>query len=93
MTGSNYAKFKGTGNINNENMPLKFMVWAGANEHPAKDTFTIKIWEEDAQANEVVVYENERDQEIEGGQVKIHTGRSPKDSGRHRNLRHSDVDQ
>ena len=68
VTGSNYAKFKGTGVINGE-AGYKFMVWAGDNE---PDTFRIKIWYEE-NGIETVVYDNGMDQEIQGGNIVVHT--------------------
>jgi hypothetical protein len=72
VTGSNFAKFKGTGTINgaiapNEDM-YKFQIWAGDN---TPDTFRIKIWYEDG--GEVVVYDNGTNQAIGGGSIVIHT--------------------
>ncbi|RZB38211.1 MAG: hypothetical protein SRB2_00557 [Desulfobacteraceae bacterium Eth-SRB2] len=70
VTGSNYAKFKGTGTINGSG-DYKFMIWAGDDE---PDTFRIKIWEEDeVTAEETVIYDNGFDQEIGGGSIVIHT--------------------
>ena len=63
VTGSSYARFKGTGTINGEGA-YKFMIWAG-DDNP--DTFRIKIYDEDG-----VVYDNGRDQAIGGGSVVIH---------------------
>jgi hypothetical protein len=73
VTGSDYAKFKGTGTINNEPAPngedYKFMLWAGDGE---PDTFRIKIWyEDDGQEN--VVYDNGMEQPIGGGSIIVHT--------------------
>ncbi|TKJ38598.1 MAG: hypothetical protein CEE38_02530 [Planctomycetes bacterium B3_Pla] len=67
VTGSNYARFKGTGTINGSG-EYKFMIWAG-DDNP--DTFRIKIWEENG--GEVVVYDNGFDQAIGGGSIIIHT--------------------
>ena len=67
VTGSNYAKFKGTGTINGEG-EYKFMIWAGDN---SPDTFRIKIWYE-VGGNEVVVYDNGIDQAIGGGSIVVH---------------------
>jgi hypothetical protein len=68
VTGSDYARFKGTGTINGEG-DYKFMLWAGDGE---PDTFRIKIWLED-RGNEVVVYDNGMDQVIGGGNIIVHT--------------------
>jgi hypothetical protein len=68
VTGSDYAKFKGTGTINGEG-EYKFMIWAGDND---VDTFSIKIWEEVDEV-ETVIYDNGIDQPIEGGNIVVHT--------------------
>jgi hypothetical protein len=68
VTGSDYARFKGTGTINGEG-EYKFMIWAGDGEH---DTFRIKIWEE-VDNIETVIYDNGMDQPIEDGNVVVHT--------------------
>jgi len=73
VTGSDYAKFKGSGTINGELAPTneeyKFQLWAGDGD---PDTFRIKIWYEDG-GSEVVVYDNGMDQEIGGGSIVVHT--------------------
>ena len=69
ITGSNYAKFKGLGTINEEG-DYRFMLWAGDND---PDTFRIKIWEEDDLGYETVIYDNGSNQEIGGGSIKVHT--------------------
>jgi PKD repeat protein len=68
VTGSNYAKIKGSGTINGMD-DYKFMIWAGDEE---TDTFRIKIWEEDSLGNETVTYDNGFDQAIGGGSIVIH---------------------
>jgi hypothetical protein len=68
VTGSEFAKFKGTGTINGEGT-YKFQIWAGDND---PDTFRIKIWWED-DGNEHVVYDNGMDQPIDGGSIVVHT--------------------
>lgn len=68
VTGSDYAKFKGSGTINGMG-DYKFMLWAGDD---APDTFRIKIWEEDDAGVETVVYDNGFDQAIGGGSIVIH---------------------
>ncbi len=74
VTGSNYARFKGSGTINgeaDENGNLyKFMIWAGDND---PDTFRIKIWSENESGVEMDVYDNGFDQSISGGSIVIHT--------------------
>jgi hypothetical protein len=71
VTGSNYAKFKGSGMVNGELAPngeeYKFKIWA---RDATPDTFRIKIWYE-VDDSEVVVYDNGMDQEIEGGNIVI----------------------
>jgi hypothetical protein len=69
VTGSDYAKFKGTGMINGEG-EYKFQIWAGDNDY---DTFRIKIWSEDDLGVETIVYDNGHDQAIGGGSIVIHT--------------------
>ncbi len=76
VTGSNYAKFKGTGTINGAGS-YKFQIWAGDKDH---DTFRIKIWTEDEAGDETVEYDNgfedsgfENGQPIGGGSIVIHT--------------------
>jgi hypothetical protein len=70
VTGSDYARFKGSGTINGEGS-YKFMIWAGDGD---TDTFRIKIWEEDAEDIETVTYDNGFEQAIGGGNIVIHTG-------------------
>jgi PKD repeat protein len=69
VTGSDYAKFKGTGTINGEG-EYKFILWAGDKD---LDTFRIKIWEEDEFGVETVIYDNVDDQAVGGGSIVIHT--------------------
>ncbi len=70
--GGTNAQFKGDGTINGDGAPngenYKFMIWAG-DDNP--DTFRIRIWWEDNEA-EVVVYDNGFNQPIEGGSIVIH---------------------
>jgi len=71
VTGSNYAKFKGTGTINGQG-DYKFQIWAGDGTGlNGADTFRIKIWYEDG-GSEVVVYDNGMDQAIGGGSIVVH---------------------
>ena len=77
ITGSDYAKFKGEGLINEELAPnkntYKFLVWAGDNTSCiGLDTFRIKIWYE-IDETEIIVYDNGQDTEIEGGNILVHT--------------------
>jgi hypothetical protein len=69
VTGSNYAKFKGTGTINGEGA-YQFQLWAGDDE---PDTYRIKIWEEDGSGKETVIYDNGMNQAIGGGSIVVHT--------------------
>ena len=78
ITGSNYARYKGSGAINGEMAPngelYKFKIWAGDETgSDSEDTFRIKIWYEDADGNEYDVYDNGFDQAIGGGSIKIHS--------------------
>ena len=76
VTGSNYARFKGSGTVNGELAPngqeYKFMIWAGdGTGSDGDDTFRIKIWyEEDGE--EIIVYDNGMDQPIGGGSIVVH---------------------
>jgi len=74
VTGSNYARYKGSGSINGELAPdgqdYKLIIWAGDGD---QDTYRIKIWYEDAESNEIVVYDNGFDQGISGGSIVVHT--------------------
>jgi hypothetical protein len=73
VTGSDYARFKGTGTINGSG-DYKFMLWAGdGTGTDGADTFRIKIWEEDESGNEAVIYDNGMDQAIGGGSIVVHT--------------------
>lgn len=76
------AMYKGTGTINNEG-EYKFMISAidgQINGGDSEDKFRIKIWEEDENGDETLVYDNQiedPDDEdpttiIGGGQIKIH---------------------
>jgi PKD repeat protein len=65
------AQYKGSGTINGEG-DYKFMLWAG--DHEA-DTLRIKIWYEDEDGAETVVYDNGFDQLIGGGNIVVHTGK------------------
>ena len=77
------AMYKGTGTINDEG-EYKFMISAidgQINGAGSVDKFRIKIWEEDENGDEVVIYDNQIDDdenedpstEISGGQIKIHS--------------------
>lgn len=71
VTGSDYARFKGSGTINGMGGDYRFMVWAGDN---SPDTFRIRIWEEDEGTGvETVRYDNGSEQAIAAGQIIVHT--------------------
>jgi hypothetical protein len=70
VTGSDYAKFKGSGTINGAG-DYKFQLWAGDGE---PDTFRIKIWWEENDI-ENVIYDNGMDQPIAGGNIVVHTAK------------------
>lgn len=68
------AQFKGTGTVNGQNEPTtgqsyKFLLRA---TDGSPDKFRIKIWWEDADATEHVVYDNGTDQAIGGGSIVMH---------------------
>ena len=70
--GGRNAQFQGSGMINDQpasnNSEYKFMIWA-TDDNP--DTFRIKIWWED-NGTEHVVYDTGVNQEIGGGNIKVH---------------------
>jgi PKD repeat protein len=74
VSGSNKAKFKGTGTINGEG-PYKFMIWAGDKAWDGVDSFRIKIWTEGNDDNPV--YDNGEEDgpgtQISGGNIVVHT--------------------
>jgi hypothetical protein len=73
VTGSDYARFKGTGTIMDVPGDFKFMLWAGDSE---PDTFRIRIWEENEEtAEETLIYDNGMNQPIGGGSIIIHTSK------------------
>ena len=77
VTGSDYGRYKGSGTINGLQAPdeqdYKFMLWAGDGTGiDGADTFRIKIWWEEDDV-ESVVYDNDMDQEIGGGNIVVHT--------------------
>jgi hypothetical protein len=73
VTGSNYARFKGSGTIAGDPESYKFMLWGGDGTGGlGEDTFRIKIWREDTG---YVVYDNGMNQAIGGGQIKVHAGK------------------
>ena len=69
QTGTN-VQFKGTGSINGKG-DYSFMVWADdISKRWGEDTFRIKIWET---TTGETVYDNEMNQEINGGSIRIYT--------------------
>ncbi len=79
ITGSNYARYKGSGTINGNVAPngelYKFQIWAGdKTDSEGDDTFRIKIWYE-VNDTEFVVYDNGLDQAISGGSIQVHNGK------------------
>jgi len=71
ITGGSKAMFKGVGTINGQGA-YKFMITA--QDINGGDTFRIKIWEEDTNGDEIVIYDNGVDTVLGGGQIKIHKG-------------------
>ncbi len=66
--GGNYAQFKGSGSINGEE-GYEFLLWAGDGlSRNGEDTIRIKIWSD----YDDVVYDNGLNQEIGGGNIKVH---------------------
>jgi hypothetical protein len=61
----------GSGTING-NGEYKFMLW-GRDGSP--DTFRIKIWKEEGNGGETVIYDNGIGQPIGGGNIVIHSGK------------------
>jgi uncharacterized delta-60 repeat protein len=76
--GGTNAQYKGEGTINGQLAPngeaYKFMIWAKDQDFSLGDSFRIKIWWQDANGNEILVYDNGFDQPIGGGNIKIHDG-------------------
>ena len=74
--GGTNAQFKGSGTVNDaldpNGNPYKFMLWAGDG---SPDTFHIKIWWEDADGTEYVIYDNGTDQTIGAGNIVVHKGK------------------
>ncbi len=71
VTGSDYARFKGTGTINDAGA-YKFMLWAKDGGKGGVDEFRIRIWDEDESGNETDIYDNGFDQAIGGGSIIVH---------------------
>jgi probable HAF family extracellular repeat protein len=79
VTGGNYARYKGSGTINGSFAPngtaYKFQIWAGdETSSSGEDTFRLKIWYEEDDV-EIVVYDNGMDQEIGGGNIRVHNAK------------------
>lgn len=73
------AQYKGAGTINGDMAPnneaYKLMIWAKDLDPYDNDTFRIKIWWEDGNDDEILVYDNGFDQAIGGGNSNIHSGK------------------
>jgi hypothetical protein len=73
--GGTNAQFKGSGTINGQNhtsgVPYKFMIWAGDG---TADTFRNRIWWDDSQAAEHLVYDSGTNRALGGGSIVIHKG-------------------
>ena len=67
VTGSDFARYKGAGTINGEG-DYNFMLWAGDSK---PDTFRIKIWEENEEGVETVIYDNGFNQPIGNGSIVV----------------------
>ena len=70
VTGSDYARFKGTGTIRGFPQAYKFMIWA---RDADADKFRIKIWYEEDEVELFTVYDNGMEQPIGGGSIIVHT--------------------
>ena len=68
VTGSDFAKFKGTGSANGVG-GHQFQIWAGDG---SPDTFRLKVWTVAADGSEVVVYDNGTTT-LGGGNITVHT--------------------
>jgi hypothetical protein len=73
---STSAQFMGSGTIKGAVDPngqdYRFMLWAGDGD---PDTFRIKIWWEDDDGTEILVFDNGFGQELNGGSIVIHKGK------------------
>jgi hypothetical protein len=72
------AQFKCTGTVNGEDgpgpQPFDCMIWAGDGNGPdGADTFRVRIWYEDEEGFEHVVYDNGVKQAIGGGSIVVRT--------------------
>jgi hypothetical protein len=68
VTGGKTARYKGNGTINGEGN-YGFML-TGVDNGSHGDQFRIKIWDK---ATGIVIYDNNQDQVIDGGQIVVHT--------------------
>ena len=74
IVGSDRAIFKGTGTINRGG-EYKFKLWAIDGDQPegnGVDKFRMKIWLEDEEGFEDVIYDNGMETALGGGQIMIH---------------------
>jgi PKD repeat protein len=77
------AQFKGDGTINGAPSltgdNYRFKLWATDGDAlGVVDTFRIKIWDEDDNGVETIVYDNGFDQPIGAGSITVHTGKGKK---------------
>ena len=73
VVAGNTAKYKGVGSVNGVN-GYKFQIWAMDEDlKDDPDTFRIKIWWEDVDGIEHIVYDNGSEQEIGGGNIVVHS--------------------
>ena len=68
VTGSGYARYKGTGTINGAG-EYEFMIWAGDGD---PDTFRIKIWSDSGDGTGAVIYDNGMNQALGSGSIVVH---------------------
>lgn len=70
--GGSNAQYKGTGTINGLG-EYKFKIWATDNsDNDEEDTFRIKIWLEEEDGTETVIYDNGVEQALGGGKIQVH---------------------
>lgn len=77
LTGAE-AQIRGEGTVNGDRAPndalYQYIIWAGDGTGPGgADTFRIKIWWDD-NGTEMVVYDNNGNQTLGGGKIKVHPG-------------------
>ncbi|MBN2045516.1 MAG: PKD domain-containing protein [Anaerolineales bacterium] len=68
ITWDDIAIYSGTGTINGEGEYF-FTIWAGDGE---RDTFRIRIWEQNEFGEDIIIFDNGFDQPTEGGNIVIH---------------------